>query len=196
MNIDTQLFRESFKAIWQSHIESDSDDISKRFFDNTAWTSFMLGDDGMLKQIMASLNSQGYDLEYRREYYTIDALYVSGDNLFRENRIYPSRLQVLIEHENGGNVEEEMWKLIFWRSPLKIIIFYDFNEYEKIGSDAKGVWLKRKLDKLNSMLHQANSEFPENEKTEYLFIIGNREKEGEPPKWQWASSTQIEPTPL
>ncbi|HED38889.1 MAG TPA: hypothetical protein ENJ13_00495 [Chromatiales bacterium] len=153
----------------------------------------MFGNEGFLASIMTRLTENKTELEYKREYYTLDALYVGGENLYRQNRTYPSELNVLIEHEQGDNVEEEMWKLIFWRSPLKVIIFYDWNEYEKT-TNARREWLDRKLIKLVDMLNKANAYFPENQETNYLFIIGNRVEKDQLPNWRWASNKQIQPT--
>jgi len=36
-----------------------------------------------------------------------------------------------IEHENGCDVETEMWKLAHWRSPLKVLVFYDFDMQDR-----------------------------------------------------------------
>jgi len=173
MQIQPNNFLEAFKNEWCSLVEKNPQEISGVYRDSKRWTSYMLGKDGFLSKVMARLDKNESALEYKREYYTLDALYVGGEDLFRENKTYPSQLQVLIEHEQGDNIEEEMWKLIFWRSPLKVIIFYDWNEYEK-STNARMVWLDNKLKKLVDMLDKANAYFPENEKTNYLFIIGNR----------------------
>jgi hypothetical protein len=54
-----------------------------------------------------------------------------------------------------------------------VIIFYDWNEDQKT-TNARKEWLDNKLKKLVDMLNKANAYFPENEKTNYLFIIGNQ----------------------
>ena len=192
--IQPNEFLEAYKNEWISLIETDPKEVTEIYGNSKKkWTSYMLAKDGFLSKVMNRLSDDNRRLEYKREYYTLDALYVSGEDLFRENKIYPSQLHVLIEHEQGDNIEEEMWKLIFWRSPLKVIIFYDWNDYEK-STSARKDWLTSKLNKLVDMLSHANSFFPENENTSYLFIIGNRIKENQLPQWRWASNKQIQPS--
>ena len=186
-------FLEAFKNEWNSRVEKNRHEVSDIYGDSNRWTNFMLGNEGFLASVMTRLDENKTELEYKREYYTLDALYVGGENLYRQNRTYPSELNVLIEHEQGDNVEEEMWKLIFWRSPLKVIIFYDWNEYEKT-TNARREWLDRKLIKLVDMLNKANAYFSENQETNYLFIIGNRVEKDQLPNWRWASNKQIQPT--
>jgi hypothetical protein len=194
--ITSEQFLTSFKAEWTSLVSSSSQMILDIYPHKRDWTSFMLGTGGFLTRVMDRLNKEGAGLEYRSEYYTIDALFVSGKDLFREHRTYPSELHVLIEHENADNIEEEMWKLLFWRAPLKVIIFYDWNEYEKPSSAFKQSWLKGKLKKLVEMRNTVNEFYPENQKTEYLLIFGNREYENQMIRWQCVSDHQPEPKPL
>lgn len=191
--INSEQFLQVFRDEWNSLMSASQQTILDIYPHKKDWTLFMLRNGGFLMRVMERLNAQGADLEYRSEYYTIDALYVSGTDLFREHRTYPSELHVLIEHENGDNIEEEMWKLIFWRAPLKVIIFYDWNEYEKPTSALKQSWLKGKLKKLVEMRNTVNEFYPENQKTEYLLIFGNREYENQMIRWQWVSDHQTEP---
>ena len=185
-------FLEAYRNEWIKLVEKNSDEITESYRNSKTWTSYMVSKDGFLSKIMNRLSEKYPGLEYKREYYTLDALYVGGEDLFRENKTYPSELHALIEHEQGGNVEEEMWKLIFWRSPLKIIIFYDWNEYEK-DTSARKDWLNCKIKKLINMLSDANIYFQENANTNYLFIIGNRIDKDQLPQWRWASNKQIQP---
>lgn len=181
-------FLTAFKAEWETSLSEQELEVLKAYESCSEWTHLMLRHDGFLSKVM---NRLGRNLVYKREYYTIDALYVGGEDLFRNDRAYPSDIHTLIEHEQGYNVEEEMWKLIFWRSPLKIIIFYDWNESEK--TDANGErsnWLPRKLEKFKAMLDTANKFHGEAADTSYLFIIGNRSAEGHLPQWVWASTDQ------
>ena len=43
---------------------------------------------------------------------------------------WASKTRLTIEHENGFDVETEMWKLAHWRSDLSVLVFYDFAEIE------------------------------------------------------------------
>lgn len=183
--IDADKFVKAFKQEWDKRCSDDGDRIKKDYSDNKSWTEFMLGDEGLLERVCKELK-----LHYRREYYTLDALYVSGKDLLGKGKklYYPSDLPVLIEHEQGDKIEEEMWKLLFWRSPLKVIIFYDYTEEEKNGKKDRESWAQDKLKKkFLWMLREVEGFFEENSKTEYLFIVGDRENEKSLPRWRCVS---------
>ena len=114
-------------------------------------------------------------------------MFVGGKDLFRDRLLYPSQLLVLIEHENFSNVEEEMWKLIFWRCPLKVLIFYDWNEYEKESTPKRRNWLPEKLKTLRSMLDDVDAASVEPDSAEYLFLVGNWEKPDGHVHWRWTT---------
>ena len=191
--VKSDEFRNAFKNEWNNQVEGKLQEISRIYSDAKRWTSFMLEEGGFLSKVMAGLDPAGTELVYKREYYTLDALYVGGEDLFRKNKTYPSELNVLIEHEQGDNIEEEMWKLIFWRSPLKVIIFYDWGKFKKT-TPARKIWLDEKLKKLGDMLDKANEYYPENTDTEYLFIIGSQIEKDQLPCWKWASYKKLQPT--
>ena len=163
------------------------------------WTKFMLGgkgwggmEDSFLHKVKSRLcsglcnrlNADGELLKMSREWYTLDAVFYSGNNLpgFAEEKgeEYPPLLDVLIEHENASDVETEMWKLLLFRAPLKVIIFYDWGDcdekHENKGKDRKQ-WLPAKLNELALMAMKVEHLWPENEDTEYLFIVGHRNSE-------------------
>ncbi len=193
--IKPEEFLAAFKKTWTEFVDEKGDqEIIEAYIKNSEWTKYMLGNNKMSKnekeevflhRVMDKLNN---NLQYYLGMYSIDLAYVSGSDLYGANLAYPSEWQVLIEHENGQHNDEEteMYKLIFLRSPLKVIIFYDWDECDKTNND-KEKWLDEKLKKLADMLEQANDYLPENEATEYLFIIGDRENEQAMPRWQYAS---------
>ncbi|MDE0511377.1 MAG: hypothetical protein OXI88_06315 [Gammaproteobacteria bacterium] len=151
----------------------------------------MLGSEppGFLRRVADRIRTDVNRLECYGEFYTLDLVYVSGEDLYREELYYPSLLSVIIEHENNlDTLEEEMWKLIFWRSPLKVLISYDLNDDGKTTPDRKNNLLK-KLEILSRMLATANEAHPETASTEYLFIIGSRDSVQSDVKWRWADTT-------
>ena len=96
-------FLSAFKTQWR---ENPGDDLEDTYTDNTIWTNYMLGSDppGFLRRVACRLHKQCYG-----SLYTLDLVYVAGEDLFREDLTYPSLLSVLIEHENSiTNTEEEM----------------------------------------------------------------------------------------
>lgn len=169
-------------------------------------TSLMLGSDGVLQKVCGLLaDAMEEHYEYKREWYTIDALFVAGEELVYRNASpdqngnrlwYPSRLEVVVEHENGEKLEEEMWKLMFWKAGLKVIIGYDYceNEYGEVlgraGEARKGEWAQKKIDQLREMLKSVHGS--EGDNAEYLLMLGNRAvwAEEAPVKWRWCRLDQ------
>ncbi len=198
--IKPEEFLAAFKKTWTEFVDEKGDEeIISNYSYRKPWTGFMPGNKEMseeakqetvLYKVMNKLNEQRTNnkLQYRSEFFTVDVAYRSGKNLYDREDYKPAypKLHVLIEHENGEDVETEMYKLIFLRSPLKVIIFYDWDECDKTNND-KEKWLDEKLKKFAKMLETANDYLPENEATEYLFIIGDRENEQAMPRWQYAS---------
>lgn len=151
------------------------------------WTRFVLGPGGLLEGVMLRLQRVVPNLSYIQGRYTVDCSYVGGKELFGSGMHYPSQIHCLIEHEHGNKVEEEMWKLIHWRAPLKVLIFYDWNQWEKT-SESRREWLSMKLAKLWSMVRDVDAHFPENCTTEYLLLVGNRQQSNQPPIWSFSVS--------
>jgi hypothetical protein len=183
LKITSRNFLEAFLDEYNFQISNNR----KSLRDQYSHTDFMLRKNGFLENVMNRLQTKGQILEYRREYYTIDALFIGGIDLFTSDYWYPSELHVLIEHEKRENIEQEMWKLIHWRAPLKVIIFYDWDEDDK-STDLRINWVETKIINLFEMLDTVNAFFPENVDTEYLFLIGNRVDKNSIPTWRWTSN--------
>ena len=77
-----------------------------------------------------------------------------------------------------------MWKLLSFRSPLKVLIFYDYREDSKTGK-AKKEWLDGKLRQLFEIGRAAGRAWLEAVNVEYIFIIGNRSEDGHAPRWRY-----------
>lgn len=197
--ITTETFLEAFVEAETAH----RDALQAVYKTRPARTRLMLDRGGVLNDVCRRLESRlGLGLEYKKEWYTIDALFVSGEELRYEagstdrhgHRLwYPSRLDVLIEHENDEMIEEEMWKLLFWHADLKVLIAYDYCDDEhaeraRIGKHqfAKGEWAPSKLDKLRQMYREVYGH-RKNTDAEYLLLLGNRESwTGDSGvKWRW-----------
>lgn len=187
--INLHSFLTEFATVWEEVTSTRAQEIIDKYSNNTAWTDFMLGDEGLLEKISNKYNEEDMPVKMKREYYTLDGLYVGGENLFRSDYMYPSDIYALIEHENGNNVEEEMWKLIHWRCPLKVLIFYDWAEDEK-KSGKRENWLNDKLETLMDMIEKVDKFNTESNITEYLFLIGSCKDKLSLPYWKWASPCQ------
>ncbi len=181
-------FCDAWRAKWDSLSEQTkqtefADEFAKS--PNTPWTKKMLGPaggeyDSFLECVVRELNANA-NIEYEGGL-RVDMRVVGDKKINHPNLGYPLLLDILIEHENGQDVENEMWKLIFLRSPLKVIIFYSHEPKDKLGE----CW---------QMLDKANAAFPENPDTRYLFIIGNLLGDTPPYTMQWRWSSDKEPMP-
>ena len=203
--VTAEGFYAAFIECWKEEaLDSDKKTLKSGIIEKYAksgeWTECMLGGKGEAGMVASFLhkvksrlccglrdrpNADGKLLRMSREWYTLDAVFYSGNNLFgslKKGEEYPPLLDVLIEHENASNVETEMWKLLLFRAPLKVIIFYDWGDNDKIHTTEKKreertQWLPDKLGELALMAMKTEHLWPENEDTEYLFIIGHRDSE-------------------
>lgn len=145
-----------------------------------------LGEKGFLARVGSRLGVPPEQV--RREDYTLDCCYVGGEKLMsHDNWGYASYLRVLIEHENDlSSIHYEMWKLLFWRSPLKIIISYEGKGDENRGSTL----LERKIDCLRSMRESVDAHTLEGPNVSYLLLVGARDAANELPHWKFSLNFQ------
>lgn len=190
--ITAEQFRKAFGQVWAEHVDSSRDQIFEAYAGSTSWTRLMLDYGGLLNEVMNRVSGDLGDMRYYKELYTLDAAMVGGENLFRDHLNYPSRIYAAVEHENGFNIEEEMWKLIYWRIPLKVLVFYDWTEQEKTR-ESRRRWVEQKLETLRDMLDKTNRGPLGVDAAEYLFLIGGKSLDGTP-TWSWASNDQVQPT--
>ena len=167
--ITAQEFEEVFRSQWKKDKYSPKygEKIKTLICDwnnNGDWTEFMVETgDPFFFRVLQKLKrkdmkfSQGKDSAAER--YRLDCGYHRRES-FYEGYDYPHCMDVLIEHENDVYVEEEMWRLLMVRSPLKVIVCYDV--------------LKNKLDELAYMAGRVDEKWKEAEGTEYLIVIGSR----------------------
>ena len=183
--VSAERFCNVFRELWNIEKVNNPKGILCSYSKDLFWTDFMLGGKALYECAFLFRVSEKLSLEMSKGWYTIDCVYYEEEpNLIRRGT-YPACLDVFIEHENQEKVEEEMWKMLMFRSPLKVLIFYDYHEYEKVNSKAKQKWLQNKLNKLFNMGQEVDATWPEADNTEYLFLVGNRDKEGELPRWRY-----------
>ena len=178
--ITAQQFERAFCSQW----EADKQSCEKAIHDAyngpwKNWTKFMLGakdGDGRDAFFYRVLQKLKKDIDFSREKGNkFDGVYHRRESFYK-GYYYPPCMDVLIEHENDEYIEKEMWKLLMWRSPLKVLVCYDWDESEK--TTCKRVkWLKNKLDELADMAKQVNETWEEAEDTEYLIVIGNQDSD-------------------
>jgi len=185
--ISSQQFLAAFAEEWQD-VGHNYPSMTTPYAHRAEWTKCMVGADSVLARTARRLRSIDPTIEYRREIYTLDGVLAAGSDLFRTGLAYPSAIHALIEHELDSDVEEEMWKLIFWRAPLKVLMFYDWSDAEKAVSRERAAWLTGKMARLRAMLQTARASHAESESVEYLFLVGTRQTDFGRVDWTWSSN--------
>ena len=179
--ITAQRFLVDFRELWKETMENNSEGIRQSYCNDRTWTGFMLADENAFFRRL----SERLSFDVGMEFQTLDCVYYRKEsNQIEGHESFAACLDVIIEHENGERVEEEMWKLLLFRSPLKVLVCYDWNEYEKGRSEKRGNWLSDKLSGLLRMGSEFGARWPEADDTEYLFLVGNRLDEGALPRWR------------
>jgi len=188
--ISKNQFLQAFSDQWDQEVAIDKEEISEKYNGSAIkWTNFMLAPDGFIDNVVNRINK---NLQRKPEWWRIDLVYTSRDSSGTDSQGFNLDLQLLVEHENGDFPEEEMYNLIFFRSPLKVIIFRDYNDDDRGRKTKYGKWLQNKLNEFSEMLKTANAFHSEDQGTQYLFIIWARRNETGPVYWRWATD-QSEP---
>lgn len=180
--ITADEFFEAFQQEWNALCAQEAITGLTPWEGKAAWTARVLNKGGLLNRVMERLIRPDRELEYRTEWYSVDALYVGGEDIYGDGRSYPSEVHALIEHEFNEDLETEMWKLLHWRAPLKVIIGYDWADDEKT-TDARKQYRQNKISKLRSMQSAVNMFHPEAERTEYLFMMATRKNHSDAITW-------------
>ena len=185
--ISADRFLEAFREQWK---EEDPDEIIETYNNNENWTEFMLArtnrETRPIEQSFLYRVANRLSMDMDREWYTVDCVYYKKESSqIKGKDSYPACLDAVIEHENGEKIEEEMYRLLIFRSPLKILICYDYREDEKEESEQNRNWLNSKLQELLKMGSEFDARWPEANDTEYLFLVGNRLEEGGMPRWRY-----------
>lgn len=184
MQITATDFINAFRQGWQRAVIPSTGPYP----DLAIWENFVIGPSGLLVSIMAQLTSKVPLLTYKREFHRFDVAYVAGQNLFGQGLWNPSEVHVLIEHEMNNDVEKEMWKLIHWRAPLKVLITYDWADTQKTNA-FRSNWGVNQATKFRTFLQTINSHHSESPQTEYLFLIAQRpDVDSHVSRWLWSSS--------
>ena len=167
--VDVQRFLKAFTREWQHDLTHAEQRLRQAFQNDTTWTDYMLNGKGAFLDRIA----HRLQLSMAKELLRVDAIYHDPNaNLLPDKGIYPNRLDMLIEHENQGDPEREMWKLLMLRAPLKVLIFYDWAEDEKRNNLDRQQWLTGKLSLLFRMGKAVDRQWPQPSK--YLFLVGKR----------------------
>lgn len=190
--VSVQDFLCAFSQQWNDDRQRHCEALRFAYRDDKTCTAYMLGkkkadfSDTFFDRLAGRLHQQA--IAQRQ---TLDVVYYTTGvrAIPYRNREYPARLNVIIEHENGNEIEREMWKLVMWRAPLKVLIFYDWPDDERTEKPPKARWLEDKLDALLRIRSEVGTLWPEADETTYLFLVGRPPQRGVLPVWWYADSS-------
>jgi len=174
MSISREEFVMAFRSAWKTLQEGSVQEVLDAYNDHSRWTDFVLGADvGLARRTMVLLESSYGKMDYVREWLRVDAMYVSPDTIWGadpEAHFYPTKLLVLIENENGGEWDTELWRLAHLKAGLKVLIGYNFNGQsftDWISGNGK--------DSGESALKKINRIDP-SDADRFLLIVGSRDQ--------------------
>ena len=100
--ITKEQFLEAFENEWRHQVghnwkQIDTDWTARTRIGEyeTPWTQFMLNKCGFLDLVRISLKKNVSTLDYYKEMYFLDAVYVAGVDLYSNDLTYPSSLPVI-----------------------------------------------------------------------------------------------------
>ena len=179
-------FKQAFLNKWLELTENDAmrEMAVAAFQDCPAWTTFMLGNNeqnGFLHGVADELNREVYS-----EFFSLDCVFYQDEFDHFEGGGYPIGLDAIIEHENGRRPEEEWHKLLLWRAPLKVLIFYDYSEDAIEGNPQWANWLVGKLEIFADMTRQTSDRWPgRRDEDDFLIVVGYVAAGEDLPSWRW-----------
>ncbi|MBI2729663.1 MAG: hypothetical protein HYX40_02730 [Sphingobacteriales bacterium] len=172
----------AFIKIWNEFsidFEDKNPNWLQAYANDNDWTNLFLGgkkSSSTNSPIGNYFFSKNNKLRYRTEDGSFDIAfsYLENYNLDIDG-FYPPMYDVIIEVENQqGRAWQEMTKLIWVRSPLKVLVIYNWHPNDKTQWQKENIMLS---ETFKGIIKQSNQAFAENPSTEYLLIIGNNEKE-------------------
>ena len=196
--VSVQDFLKAFSQQWNADQECRGvQPLRDAYQDDDMWTAYMQGrnrgafPDTFLDRLAERLGQKAI----RERQYLDVVYYTEVARNAPQDRIRPVHWNVIIEHENGEDVEKEMWKMLQWRAPLKVLIFYDWPPWRQTTPDRED-WLVNKLDALFDLRREVDASWPEAIATTYLFLTGKPPQPGTLPDWRYCDSTDQNLRPL
>ena len=180
--VSVQDFLNAFSQQWNADRECRGRALRDACKKGKMSTDYMLKENSFFARLAEERLGQQVLLE--RQYLDVIYYTTKAHNIEHTPRPHPACFNVIIEHEIGEKVEEEMWKLLMWRAPLKVLVWYD---RQAPGLDAK-------LRQLDALRQEVNREWPEADKTTYLFLVGQPQEGNELPLWWYSYCDSSEKT--
>lgn len=78
---------------------------------------------------------------------------------------------------------------MFWRSPLKVLILYNYDDHMKKRKSTKE-WLNENIPVLRKMIRDTEKQRGYTDRSDYLFIVGARKSEHGDIYWRWTTDTE------
>jgi len=198
--MNNYISADEFKAYWIEFINQEvmNDPQWAEWYDHDykKWTEITIGlptlkGNSPIGEFIKSKTG----LRYRKEDGLVDLAFAPDNNFEgilslhekQEERIdvlkkdpekvpfYPRYYSILLEHENDiYRCFEEMAKLCYCRARLKVLITYN----ENIDSKSDYKFMEELIvQNFRKIKLQSNKDYNENEKTEYLLLIGQKDQE-------------------
>ncbi|MBV6641044.1 MAG: hypothetical protein KI791_10005 [Cyclobacteriaceae bacterium] len=190
-----EITASEFISTWKAFMtfKTQTPDWKDHWNSNTDWSNFILG--GKKSSNKTSPIGQFFqnkygeqNLGFRSEDGLVDlTLFDKSDALefelldknWKPEKIrrpdYPCHYQVLIEHENNiYTAWEEIAKLTYYRARLKVLITYISDD---LPIDKRNLEIKMMESSLKDVISKSNRIFPEHTSTEYLLIIGAKDRD-------------------
>ena len=194
--ISAQDFLTAFHQQWKTGYRSDK--LRNAYQSEKEWTAYMMGKPRkkgdfpgtFLHRLAENLNQQACRERQNLDvvYYATLAQHAPQD----EDMPRPACLSVIIEHEHKTDIGKEMWKMLLWRAPLKVLIFYEWPPGSKTTQGRGESWLTNKIDTLLNLRREINESWPEAPRTSYLFLVGRSPERGRLPFWEYCDAPDTE----
>ena len=197
--VSAQKFCKAFFDQWNDDRKDNCEALRQAYRNAQDRTAYMLGKKKVdFSKTFFHRLARKLRQKPTRERQNLDVVYYTtkAQNICHKERIRPARLNVIIEHENDKKVEEEMWKMLMWRAPLKVLVFYDWSKNERKKKPEKEQWLENKLRQLYALRQEVNRKWPEADDTSYLFLIGRPPQRSALPVWWCCDSSNKKLRPL
>jgi hypothetical protein len=197
-----KITAKNFMNAWLSFFKDKL--LETKYESNPEWTEFILGKERgniEIAKVKGSFyehlqNELGVDLKpYREDKFCDVSIYGKEEfsNVFsmheknrkdivKDKQWYKDCL-ITLEHENNYLLSSsEMMYLTYRRSRLKVLITYSDDDDDDTLKKTKKVF-NDLCKNFSTIIRQSNIHFQENEKTEYLLIVGNKVCKAEFPKY-------------
>lgn len=173
--VTARQFVEAFQAAWDSAYASKRAEIKDIYNKRRLWTELICGSAAALgpssKPIvqcaLESLTHGGKTVEYDRERHKVDAF--GRVAICDPAKWYIDYVNVvMVEVENDvERSEEEFWKLLHARCPLKVLITYDYNDPDT----------RLRVPRSFEKMYLAAEQYLGPDPGKYVLIMGGRDRD-------------------